>query len=269
MTKASFADVTRWQRQQESPTTYEGHVPPAWLQGRSAFGGIGAAVCLSALSHHVDSDRRLRSFHARYIGPLGAEPATASVEVLRAGRSLTHASARISQAGTTRLTFEACYGTDRESSAVVAGPARDGTIPGPAGLQDMPYVPGLTPTFTQHFAFRWVAGNPPFSASDGRHLTGWCRHRGATADAHSALLALIDAWPSPALAFFQKPAPASTVAWTVNFHTVPAAISTEDWCLFTSDVVDAADGYVTIRSTLFGPSGLPAASSEQLVAVYG
>lgn len=61
--------------------------PANWCQGRTAFGGLSAALLYQAMRNKVDSSRRLLSLSTNFVGPLLAEkPFSLSVEILREGK---------------------------------------------------------------------------------------------------------------------------------------------------------------------------------------
>lgn len=264
---SSFGEVTTWGP--DGPGAWVGSIPTTWMQGRTSFGGIPAAVGLRAIRAVVDDEQRPpRSVHVAFFGPLGPEPARVTAEVIRSGRYLTHARAEIRQEGQLRTQVTATLAADRESAVVVAGPAAP-EHPGPEGLVDMPFVEGLTPAFTRYLAFRWTDGDMPYSGSTKAQLGGYCRHRTDPGpDPYVALMGLLDAWPSPFVSIFDRPAPASSVTWTTNFLAVPEAIDPEAWWWYGSEGVAAEHGYGGMRGGLYGPDGGLVAVVEQLVALF-
>jgi acyl-CoA thioesterase len=164
----------------------------------------------------------------------------------------------------------AAFGRARESS-VTQERRRHAPLPAPDAGLAIPYLPGITPVFVQHFDLRFTAGAPPFTRQRGPlSHEGWCRHRTDPGPSHAALLGLLDAWPSPALQALGGPAPASTVSWSVQFAHVPQRITTDDAFFFRARVLSAdGSGYVTMRGELYDAEGLLVAHLEQLVTVYG
>ena len=47
--------------------------PENWCQGRTAFGGLSAALLYQAIRQHIDSSRRLLSLSTNFVGPLIAD----------------------------------------------------------------------------------------------------------------------------------------------------------------------------------------------------
>jgi len=262
----SFAEVTTWSP--DGPGAWMGTVSPEWMQGRGSFGGIAAAVGLRAIRSVCADDRRPRSIHIAFLGPLTDAPARATAQVLRQGRFVTHARAEIWQGDDLRTQVTATLGDDRASSLVLTAP-RAPERPAPQTLQALPHIEGVTPSFVRFLDLRWTDGAVPFSGAAKPGLGGWCRHRTDPGDdPYAALLGLLDAWPSPVVPMLRKPAPASSVSWSTTFFDVPPAISTEDFWWYGSEALAAGHGYAGMRASLYGPSGQLAGTVDQMVAIF-
>ncbi|MCA9651466.1 MAG: thioesterase family protein [Myxococcales bacterium] len=264
---SSFGEVISWAA--DGPGAWTGSIPTTWMQGRTSFGGIPAALGLRAIrAVTADDQRRPRSVHTSFFGPLDDRPARVTAEVIRAGRYLSHARAEIRQAGELRTQVTVTLAADRDSGVVLGGPPRP-ERKGPEGLSDLPFIDGLTPAFTRYFAFRWTDGSLPFSGGKEARLGGWCRHRSDPGpDPYVAALGLLDAWPSPFVSMMTRPAPASSVTWTTNFFDVPEVIDESTWCWYGSEGVAARNGIAGMRAGLHGPEGRLVATVEQLVALF-
>jgi len=264
---SSFAEVTTWERR-SSGAVWDGEVPAAWMQGRASFGGVPAAVGLRAILELTGGGRPPRSVHVAFHGPLKSGPAQATAQVIREGRSVTHARAEIQQGDAICTQVTATLAEDRPSAIVVEPPTRP-ERPAPEQCRRMPHLPGVTPEFVQFLDMRWTDGALPFSGAPAPGLAGWCRHAtDAGADPHVALLGLLDAWPSPVVPMLRGPAPASSVSWSTIFHDVPEVIEPDDFWWYRSEALAARHGYAIMRAELFGPKGGLAATVEQLVAIF-
>ncbi len=238
------------------------------MQGRGSYGGLVAAGGLRALKGLCADDRVPRSVHTSFFGPVGEQPIEARGQVVRRGRFLTHARVDVMQGDGVAAQVTATFADGRDSGVAVDGPTRP-QRPGPDGLVDMPYVEGLTPTFTQHFAYRWTEGTMPFSGGTEPRLGGWCRHRTDPGpDRHAAVLGVLDAWPAPVVPLMKRPGPASSVTWTTTFFDVPAVFDPEQWWWLGSEALHARDGYAGTRALLYAPDGSLVASMEQLVVIF-
>ena len=135
---------------------------------------------------------------------------------------------------------------------------------------ELPYIEGLTPVFTQHFAYRWALGELPFSGQGGHELGGWIQFREST-DCLSEewLVALADAWPTPVLSMLTAPAPASTVTWEIGFvHLNRGTCTQNDWWGFHCKADSAEKGYVHERAAIWDPAGRLAAYSRQTTTIF-
>lgn len=241
-----------------------------WGQGRAAFGGLLAGQALRAMGALVAPARTLRSLLVDFIGP--AAPGTVRVEarVLRAGRALTQAEARIFQDDRPVAIFVAAFGAPRRTALHWPTPPRP-ALPAAEGLPALPHIPGITPAFTQHFDYRWTNTAFPFSGAAQPEIAGYLRPRsstdGALADA-ALVVALIDAWPAPVLPLLDRPAHASTVTWMVDIVGDPAGAAPAGFWYFEGAATAADAGYADVHGRLFAPSGALVATSKQLVAEF-
>ncbi|MEC9262370.1 MAG: acyl-CoA thioesterase domain-containing protein [Pseudomonadota bacterium] len=91
-------------------------LPDDWGQGRTAFGGISAAMVHYALSMIVAPDRVLRTFHTNFLGPVVFDdPFEVVKEQLRSGRNMSQYLVRLNQAGKVSVCVQACYGVELTS----------------------------------------------------------------------------------------------------------------------------------------------------------
>lgn len=260
----SFDDVTTWTPRPDG--AFEGEVPAEWMQGRAAFGGLVAAAAMRALVDTVGPERPARSFSLSFVAPVGPGPATARPTVLRAGRALTHAEARVEQDGQLRAVVLAAFGEDRPSDLALPLP-RVTPPPPPEASVDLPYIEGVTPRFVTHFQLRWAAGAPPFSGAPTAEFGGWCRHT-TPAPGLPGLIGLLDAWPAPVLPMLRRPAPASTARWTAHLVGDPNAAPADAWYWYTSRAISAGAGYASTLNHLYDATGALLAWSEQLVVIF-
>lgn len=249
-------------------TTYT--ITPDWGQGRASFGGLLGGMLYTVMRRKMNDERPLYSFMLSFVGPVVSdEPFTISAQVLRMGKSAVQLAAQIVQNDAVVCSALACFGTARESSVVVASlPAPNATSPDL--LPALPYIPNIVPAFTQHIDFRWAFGGLPFSGTQSREMGGWMRLKDLSADdefttAH--LITLIDAWPPAVLPLLSKPAPASSVTWSVSFMQ-PLPKLASDWWLYRAEIAQAADGYGQTSAHIWDKDGALVAISTQTVAVF-
>jgi acyl-CoA hydrolase len=257
---ASLDQATAWARSGDGST---GTVDQTWMQGRGAFGGVVAGLAVRALEHHVS--RPLRSLDGAFLGPLIADTQSrVEVEVLREGRSVTFATARVRQGDRLVARFTGVFGEARPSGIQV--PVRPtGAQPPRIKSHSFEHVPGV-PAFIQHLDIAYAGPHLPFTGQTEPGVACWCRFREPATGA-AGLVALADAPPPAVLPMLQKPAPASTVRWSVTLLGEPRDAHAGDFW-YRSTCIHAADGYATIEGHLYTADGLPVAWMEQLVAVF-
>jgi acyl-CoA thioesterase len=243
-------------------------IPPGWRQGRATFGGLVVALGLKAMIVQVEPERRPRALQAAFVGPVAAGPVEVAAKVLRRGRAATQVEAEVLQEGQVVCSALGSFGADRPSGLAVAGPALPG-LPLPDHLPELPYLPGVTPEFTQRFAYRFAVGELPYSGSPSRSMGGFCRLREPAREAAPEhVVVLVDAWPAPLVPMLPRPAPSSSLTWSLELVTPTAGASTADWWPFLAEVDHAAGGYGHVRGTLWTPDGRLAALSRQTVVVF-
>lgn len=244
-------------------------VGASWAQGRALFGGVVSGVGLRALAAIVPADRPLRSVLVDFIGPAGPGELQVEARVLRTGRALTQAEARVFQGETLVGVLLAAFGGPRRTGIAWPAPER-GAVPSAAGLPVFPSLPGITPAFTRHFDYRWATDRLPFTGADRPEIQGFVRPAGGTAPVDAAmLLALVDAWPAPVLSMARGPAPASTVTWMVDLvGPLDGAAPRDGFWWFEGTATAAGEGYADVHGRLFDPLGRLIATSKQLVAEF-
>ena len=240
-----------------------------WSQGRATFGGMVAALGNEAMRRLVPADRSLRGLDTSFIGPAPAGEVRIEAEILRVGRAVTAAYARLRSNGNIAATVTGIYGAPRESSLSLAPTVAAG-VPSAEGLVDRESL-SITggPTFLRHFGFRWAEGARPFAGSSSRTAKIYVRHVDPAPLTESHVVALIDCIPSVVLQLMGKPAPSSSLTWNVQFLRHNYGYPADAWWRIDSEVNAAGSGYSCESCTLVDPNGVPAALARQIVAVFG
>jgi len=267
MTNTAFASLLEDLERAAEGTELQ--IPEDWMQGRAGYGGLVGALALKAMRSHVGAQRKVRSLLIAFVAPVGAGAFTIQSRVLREGKSVSQVEAQVVQADQVCCTALASFGSDRDS-VVRIEPASCPSMPSPDAAMELPYIDGLTPAFTRHFAYRWALGELPFSGQGGKEIGGWIQFREST-DCLSEewLVALADAWPSPVLSMLTAPAPASTVTWELGFVHLERETCTEnDWWGYHCAADSAEKGYVHERAAIWDPGGRLAAYSRQTATVF-
>lgn len=265
-----FDDAITWARGDDD--TFTGAFPDDWTQVRTIFGGLIAGVGLRAIREVVGDARPPVTVDVAFLAPVEPGPASVAVSILRSGRHVTQAEARIVQAGAERARISAVLGASRPSSlrvpAAEAAPSRAvaAALDFNALIARSGAASAFVPRFAGHFDLRWGEGGLPFSGGAVAVTGGYVRHRGR-ASGVEALVALLDSWPSPTLVLASGPVPASSVRWVT--HVVEdMSLGPDDWCWMRSETVHAGGGYTTMIARLHGPDGRLLVWGEQLVAIF-
>lgn len=246
---------------------YRVSVTPDWLQGRTLYGGMSAALCIETALRAFPDLPPLRAAQFAFIGPVSGDVAMTPT-LLRRGKSATCIGVDLmgeSGIGTRAILF---FGTARPSAIshdVLAMPPVAGPDACPDFFGDRP-----RPTFGQHFDVKLAAGARPVSGAKDADLLLWIRHRDAGAgDGPAALAALGDAPPPAAMSLFTAPAPISTMMWSGEFfpHATPAD-QDDGWRLIRSAAETALEGYSSQPMGMWDSAGRPLLASRQCVAVF-
>lgn len=252
----------------ESPLVELKGIPNHWSQGRTVFGGLSAAMAHAAIERLLPDQRHIRSMAVNFVGPLFTEtPFQIQSEILREGKSVIHASARIVQQDKVCLIVQSCFGFGRDSKINHHHNIRHNMML-PKKPNYIPQVPKVVPKFLRHFDLAIEKG-VPFTGRKGNDMRGWLRFKDAPAalkDAH--LIALLDAYPPTALQNLRWPAPASSLSWFVEFIYPYTKIEASDWLAYEATARQAAQGYVHEQAYLWNPHGHLMAISTQTVTIF-
>ncbi|CCQ10950.1 TesB-like acyl-CoA thioesterase 1 [Pseudoalteromonas luteoviolacea B = ATCC 29581] len=215
-----------------------------WCQGRTAFGGISAAMLIAAMNEKVAPNRRLLSLSTNFVGPLLPDVAfSIIVEVLREGKNASQVLAKIVQNDDVAVVCQAAYAQKRDSRIEVKVDKKCGLAPvKPERI--LPYQAGAMPAFFQHVALNPQQGALPFSNATSSHLGGWMRFKETPTQKMNEMhvAALTDAWPPTLLQKFSKPAPASSMSWYIEFID-EIALDSDQWLGFEAITHHSAHGY--------------------------
>jgi acyl-CoA thioesterase len=240
-----------------------------WSQGRSTFGGMVAALGNEGMRRLVPKDRQLRALETVFVGPAFAGTVRIEADVLRTGKFVTIASARMWSGDAIAATLTGVYGSAR-STAISVLPQAEVGVPSVLDLPDSSFPPHLGgPGFLQHFALRFAEGTRPFTGTKLSRSKVYVRHRDPAALTESHLVALIDCIPSPVVQMMTKPAPSSSLTWAMQFLRHDYTFAPDAWWRIDTEINSAGDGYSCESSVVLDPAGAPAVFSRQLGTVYG
>ena len=249
----------------------DGHatITPDWAQGRATFGGLLSAMAHEAMARRLSDDCPLRSLAISFIAPAAPDgEVIVEAEILRQGKAVTQVESRLYQNDQIVLVALGSFGVSRDS-VVAVEPEAAPEVKEPDAAHPMPQIEGVTPDFLGHYDLRFGLGGVPFTGSSERTMGGWMRFREPPeAITASHLVALIDTWPPALLPHLPKPAPASTLNWTMELvHPLPA-IAPDDWLLYRATIDQAKDGYGYTQAGIWTVSGELVALSRQTVTVF-
>lgn len=251
-----------------SQSLYNLSFPANWCQGRTAFGGLSAAMLFSAMRNAISPERELLSLSTNFVGPLIADtPFDISLTILREGKNATQIEARILQNNHVAVIALGCFAIKRDSNVIVDN---NQTCPlSPVNEQHLiPYTEGVTPQFFQHMSFNIQKGAMPFSNAPNGELAGWMRLKETPKELSVAhILALTDAWPPAQLQMYSKVAPASSMSWYIEF--LPhKQLKSDAWLAFDAFTHHSRDGYACEEANIYNQSGELIAMSRQTVALF-
>lgn len=192
-------------------------LPADWLQGRTAYGGLSAALCLEAIYRSFDDLPPLRSAQICFVGPATGR-LSASAVVLRRGKSTVLVASDLEGDSGLAVRATFCFGAGRVS----AHDHQSLVMPEVMAPDECPsyYTWPNRPNFMSHFEGRLAKGARPGTPAAKPEMTVWLRHHDAGNEASLAhLLALADALPPAALVLSSEPTPISTMTWSIDMLT--------------------------------------------------
>ncbi|MBT8494183.1 MAG: thioesterase family protein [Deltaproteobacteria bacterium] len=237
-----------------------------WLQGRTTYGGLSAALALHAARRLHDDLPPLRSATVSFVGP-AAGPVVSTARILRRGRSVSFVEADLTSDGRIATRCGFAFGAARDSAfdlRLVPAPQ----VPEPDRCSEfLPEQEGSpVPAFTRHFEARLARGGRPITGSaDHEHLI-WVRHRDRGAIGEAALLAVADMPPPAILPMFEEPAPISSMTWLLNI--IEHDPDPDGWWLLSTRAEHAANGYSSQDMLVWTRAGQLAVTGRQSVALF-
>ena len=247
----------------KSSQGYAGHVPDSWLQGRTVYGGMTAALCFMAADDLAEG-RPLRSAFIAFVGPSNGELSVAA-EVIRAGRTASTVRAQLSSEKGPGVEALFTYSGNRDSK--VHQPVS--TVPHrPPAVTDQSVPPKGVPGFTQHLEYHWASESLPFAGGSASSLRAWVRLRDPVSRAHPlSLLCIADALPPAVVATLTDFAPLSSMTWMIDFYDDTP--TTEDgWWLLDATADFATGGHSSQDMTIWNSRGECVAKGRQMITLF-
>ena len=239
---------------------FRASIPGSWHQGRTAFGGLSAALALRAAQQLVPALPPLRSSQVSFIGPVAGE-VEVRARLLRQGRNATWIGTEITSVGAVVLTTTFVFMGAVESDIHYTGIAR------PEGLTP-PHLARRArggPGFIDNFDWRYPCGpngdGPP-------EVFRWVRmNERAGLDPMVELLCVADVLPPGVMRLMTRPGPISSMTWIANVLT-PEPRTEDGWWLLRSIGTYAEKGCSAQEMTVWNSAGEPVMSGMQSVAVF-
>lgn len=244
-------------------------LPHGWAQGRAFFGGFSAAIAYQHAANAVAPEQQIRSLTISFVGPLAVGPVQLSRRILRQGKNVTQISVELSQNGEVGLSALLTFGQSRDSVVRVTD-TPVGQLPSFEQGFDLAKAEAI-PEFARNFEYRVNVGALPFSNRQERKFGGWMRFAAEDQAINiGLLLGLIDAWPPAVLPHLSRPAPASSLTWTIEFpELLSAERRSSHWWQYLAYIDYAADGYGHTHAQIWDEAGKLVAISRQTVTVFG
>lgn len=245
---------------------WQAQVSEDWLQGRSAFGGLQAALAWRAMRALAPAEWPLRTLQTTFVAPVPVGLLRIGARILRTGKSALQIEARLLDGEQTLCLLVGVFGAARASTIQLAPtqPAIDAATP-----RTLPFIPGVVPNFTQHFQANWLRGELPFSGGKSLEqvIDLSLRDAGRVDEGH--VLAMADFIPPIALSMFRTPVAGSSLSWMVELlRDRYDDLGVQHWRL-DAQLLAARDGYTEQNVMLWGPRGEPVALSRQSMVVFG
>jgi acyl-CoA thioesterase len=240
-------------------------IPDDWLQGRTLFGGLQAVIGLAAM-RSVAPNAPLRSLQVTFLAPVPGGIVQARAQALRSGKSATHVEARIVDGNNTLAVMIGVFGLPRTSAVTVRPQQPQVTPQNPVQL---PFIPGVTPNFTQHFKARWIAGGVPWSGTERPDSVVELAMRDQGSATESHVVAMADFLPPIAISYLKTPAAAASLTWMLELLTEDVSSLPLDGWRIDATMTAAHSGYINQSSILWGPGGMPVALGRQTMVVFG
>ena len=244
---------------------FTAYIAPDWMQGRTAYGGMSAAIALHVARLAHPTDKPLRSAQISFVGPVGGD-CTVQTKLVRESKSSQFVIADVSAEtglGTHALFTFSNPRVSHLDHDRIAMP----DVPPPEVLEPIPEHP-MRPVFTRHFDMRPSTGPQLLMGQDEADLLTWVRFAQEPAcDPFVALLALGDALPPAALKLMRQFGPVSSMNWTLQM--LCDTPSTDDgWWLLRSTTHYARNGFSAQEMTIWNRAGRAIATGGQGVALY-
>lgn len=248
----------------DNTTGFAATIPEEWQQGRTAYGGVSAALALEAAKRLGDELPPLRSAQVAFVGPVSGEVRVLP-RLLRRGRNATWIAVEIVGEGGVGLVGTFVFMQSLPSTASVQAPAPPANLirPADAAIADS----DLRPAFLRHnFETRHALPKAEGKPAD---VCLWVRLLDRSGLSPEAEILLVgDGLPPAVLPVMERRGPVSSMTWQVNLLGADHASSADGWWLLRSTADQAAAGNSSQAMMLWAQDGTAKAAGTQSVAVF-
>jgi len=263
-TKLGWADISAALTPTEN--AFRADIPPYWKQGRTAYGGLTAALMLAATRKTFADLPPLRSAMINFVGPVKDSP-TLTAKLERRGRNVTSisAAAHVGDQAVGRADF--LFGAARTSAIEIDFPAPPADAPTACERFTPEAAKDMVPSFFHNFDTRLIAGARPMMGEEG-YIRTWSRHHDENSrDGIESLLCLGDVLPPAAMPLMRSFAPVSSMSWM--FNVLMDNPTTEDgWWHVESNLTAARGGYSSQVMRIWNTDGELAVEGMQSIAIF-
>ncbi len=239
-------------------------VPDSWYQGRTAFGGLTAALGHEAARKLAPDMPVLRSAQVSFVGPVAGSVEVRS-RLLRRGRNASWVTSEITTEKGPAFIATYVFMSAMESRIHLnENPFPVDAVPIEEAVAfENPNAPNFV---RSHFEVRF--GQPKMDDKTAE-VAWWARQREAGAcDAMSDLLLCGDVLPPGIMPLTGFGTPVSSMQWQINLFTAEPT-SRDGWWFLKSSADYAENGCSSQKMMIWNANGEPIASGMQSVAVFG
>ena len=241
-------------------------IPESWHQGRTAYGGLTAALTLAAARQAGGEDLPpLRSAQVSFVGPVSGE-VEARARVLRRGRNAVWITAELVCGGGVGTAATFVFMKPVENKLHLKHPA---ALPGLIPVEEAPErkPPPGAPQLLDHLDIRFAL---PRNVERRPEICWWVRARERKGlDPVMHLLLCGDAPPPGVFPLLARPVPPlSSMTWLANFLS-PSPQARDGWLLLRTVGDYAESGCSSDRTEIWNADGEPLMLGMQSVAIFG
>ncbi|MBL91208.1 MAG: hypothetical protein CMH56_05255 [Myxococcales bacterium] len=214
---------------QKTSSLYQAHFTKDWYQGRGVYGGIQLGLMLKAAETFIDNDDFVpRSMTCHYCEPATEGPVDVRVQMLRAGKTISHLQVFIERDDQIISSSLMSWGRQRDMEAVHT-PDDQRTLPSKKDILKVPHVDRM-PVFCQYVQFYLESMSPPYLGMGEPSIKGYCEFIESSPLTFPVLGAMLDMWwPSGGALLKKPPRNAGTIDLSIHFLRAPTP---EDDCIY-------------------------------------